>query len=180
MLVENARTQSQQHLLAISKRKSIPDDVTDVLVARGNIEVATSVAANDGARLSGSGFLNLVKRSENDSILAEHVGLRKDIPRHLFQQLISKASDEVKRKLAREHHEKRVRQVECRNLKESPESLSVPQGRGCPQFWPSSLASTALQLDSMKRNACFFHLAREAADATGTGHSPRPADRGHH
>jgi len=104
-LVENARTKGQQHLLAISKRKSIPDDVTDVLVARGNSEVVTSVAANDGARLSGSGFLNLVKRSENDSILAEHVGLRKDIPRHLFQQLISKASDEVKRKLARERPE---------------------------------------------------------------------------
>jgi len=105
LLVENARTKGQQHLLAISKRKSIPDEVTDVLVARGNSEVATSVAANSGASLSGSGFLNLVKRSENDSILAEHVGLRKDIPRHLFQQLISKASDEVKRKLARERPE---------------------------------------------------------------------------
>jgi uncharacterized protein (DUF2336 family) len=105
MLVENARSKSQQHLLAISKRKSISDDVTDALVARGNAEVVTSVAANDGARLSGLGFLHLVKRSENDSILAEHLGLRKDIPRHLFQQLISKASDEVKTKLARERPE---------------------------------------------------------------------------
>jgi len=105
MLVENARTKSQQHLLAISKRKSISDDVTDVLVARGNAEVVTSVVRNDGARLSSSGFLKLVKRSEDDSILAEHLGLRKDIPRHLFQQLISKASDEVRRKMARERPE---------------------------------------------------------------------------
>jgi uncharacterized protein (DUF2336 family) len=102
MLVENARCKSQQHLLAISKRKSISNDVTDVLVARGNKEVVTSVAGNDGARLSGLGFLQLVKRSEDDSILAEQLGLRKDIPRHLFQQLISKASEEVKRKLERE------------------------------------------------------------------------------
>ena len=101
-LVENARSQSQQHLLAISKRKSIPDDVTDVLVTRGNTEVATSVAANEGARLSSRGFLHLVKRSEDDSILAEHLGMRKDIPRRLFQQLISKASEEVKTKLERE------------------------------------------------------------------------------
>jgi uncharacterized protein (DUF2336 family) len=105
MLVENARCKSQQHLLAISKRKSISNDVTDVLVARGNTEVVTSVAANDGAHLSGVGFLQLVKRSEDDSILAEQVGLRKDIPRHLFQQLISKASEEVKRKLERERSE---------------------------------------------------------------------------
>src|ERR1700692_345891 len=105
MLVENARSRSQQHLLAISKRKSIPDDVTDVLVTRGNTEVVTSVAANNGACLSKLGFLQLVKRSEDDSILAEYLGLRKDIPRHLFQQLISKATDEVKTKLARERPE---------------------------------------------------------------------------
>jgi uncharacterized protein (DUF2336 family) len=104
-LAANARSKSQQHLLAISKRKSIPPDVTDILVVRGTTEVATSVAANDGARLSGSGFLHLVKHSEADSILAEHLGLRKDIPRHLFQQLISKASDEVKKKLEQERPE---------------------------------------------------------------------------
>ncbi|WP_213738474.1 DUF2336 domain-containing protein [Bradyrhizobium sp. dw_411] len=105
MLVENARCKSQQHLLAISKRKSISNDVTDVLVARGNKEVVTSVAGNGGARLSNCSFLQLVKRSEDDSILAEQVGLRKDIPRHLFQQLIAKASEEVKKKLERERSE---------------------------------------------------------------------------
>jgi uncharacterized protein (DUF2336 family) len=105
MLVENARSKSQQHLLAISKRKSISDDVTDVLVVRGSAEVVTSVAANNGARLSGAGFLHLLKRSDDDHILAEHLGMRKDIPRHLFQQLISKASDEVKGKLERERPE---------------------------------------------------------------------------
>src|SRR5713101_5849222 len=62
-LVANARSKSQQHLLAISKRKSIPPEVTDVLVVRGTAEVATSVAANDGARLSGSGFLHLERRA---------------------------------------------------------------------------------------------------------------------
>lgn len=101
-LIANARTKGQQHLLAISKRKSLSDAVTDVLVVRGSPEVVTSVAANDGARFSGLGFLHLLQRSEEDSILAEQLGLRKDIPRHLFQQLIAKASDEVKRKLANE------------------------------------------------------------------------------
>jgi Uncharacterised protein conserved in bacteria (DUF2336) len=44
----------------------------------------------------------MVKRSEGDSILAEQLGLRKDIPRHVFQQLIAKASEEVTRKLQQE------------------------------------------------------------------------------
>src|SRR6266404_3385161 len=52
-LVANARTRSQPHLLAISKRKSIEETVTDVLVTRGNREVVNSVANNGGAQFSG-------------------------------------------------------------------------------------------------------------------------------
>jgi uncharacterized protein (DUF2336 family) len=104
-LVANARTKSQAHLLAISKRSSVPVVVTDELVTRGNREVVHSVAANNGARFSDFGFLHMIKRSEGDSILAEHLGLRKEIPRHMFQQLIAKASDDVRRKLERERPE---------------------------------------------------------------------------
>jgi len=102
-LVANARTKSQPHLLAISRRKSVSEPVTDVLVTRGNRAVVNSVATNSGARLSEFGCLKLIKRSETDSILAENLGLRTDIPRHLFQQLIAKASDDVRKKLEQEH-----------------------------------------------------------------------------
>ena len=72
-LVANARSKSQQHLLAISKRKSIVEDITDVLVTRGNREVVNSVATNNGARFSDFGILSMIKRSESDSILFEGV-----------------------------------------------------------------------------------------------------------
>ena len=101
-LVAGAKTKSQAHLLAISKRRSVPVVVTNELLARGDREVVRSIAANNGARFSEAGFLQMIKRSEGDSILAEHLGLRKEIPRHLFQQLISKASDDVRRKLEQE------------------------------------------------------------------------------
>ena len=101
-LVTNIRTKSQPHLLAISKRSSIPVEVTDELVTRGNGEVVRSVASNNGACISDFGFMQMIKRSEADCILAEHLGLRKEIPRHMFQQLIAKASDDVKRKLGLE------------------------------------------------------------------------------
>jgi uncharacterized protein (DUF2336 family) len=104
-LVASARSKGQEHLLAISLRKSIEEPVTDVLVARGDQRVVNSVTANVGARFSQSGFLRLIKRAENDSILAEHLGRRLDIPRHLFQQLIAKASAEVRRKLEGERFE---------------------------------------------------------------------------
>jgi len=101
-LIANARSKSQAHLLAISKRSSIGEAVTDVLVARGNRAVVNSVAGNAGARISGSSLLHMVKRAEGDSILAEQLGLRKDIPRHLFQQLIAKATDDVRKRLESE------------------------------------------------------------------------------
>ena len=102
ILVANARTMGQKHMLAISSREFVPSDVTDVLVVRGDKEVVRTAAKNNGAAFSDAGFLNLVKRSENDSILAEDLGKRVDIPRHVFQQLIAKASEEVKRKLQSE------------------------------------------------------------------------------
>ena len=101
-LVDNANTKSQLHLLAISKRKSIEAMVTDVLVTRGDQEVVNSVANNNGARFSDFGFLRMIQRAEGDSILAERLGLRNDIPRQLFQQLIAKASDDVRQRLQRE------------------------------------------------------------------------------
>jgi uncharacterized protein (DUF2336 family) len=108
-LVACARTKSQQHLLAISRRESVPEAVTDILVVRGSKDVVTSIAENSGAHFSNSGFLHLVRRSDGDSILAESVGFRKDIPRHIFHQLISKASDEVRQKLARERPDMKSR-----------------------------------------------------------------------
>jgi uncharacterized protein (DUF2336 family) len=98
-LVANVCTKGQSHLLAISQRKSIEEAVTDVLVTRGNPEVVNSVATNSGARISEFGFLHMIQRAEGDSILAEQLGLRKDIPRHIFQQLIAKASDDVRKRL---------------------------------------------------------------------------------
>ena len=71
-------------------------------MARGDQEVVNSVASNAGARFSDFGFLHMVKRAEGDSILAEQLGLRRDIPRRVFQQLIAKASEDVKKRLERE------------------------------------------------------------------------------
>jgi hypothetical protein len=64
-----------------------------------------SVVQNNGARFSDFGFLHMIKRAEGDSILAEQLGLRKDIPRHVFQQLIAKASSDVKKRLEGERPE---------------------------------------------------------------------------
>jgi uncharacterized protein (DUF2336 family) len=67
-LVATAGTKSQQHLFAISQRKSLSEAVTDVLVERGNRDVVQSVVKNTGARFSDAGFRMLVKRSTGTTL----------------------------------------------------------------------------------------------------------------
>lgn len=104
-LVETARTKSQPHLLAISKRKEIAETVTDVLVERGDRDVALHVARNKGAKFSETGYLRLVKRSKDDDDLARSVGARPEIPRQHFLRLLSTASSAVREALQAAHPE---------------------------------------------------------------------------
>ena len=92
-LVRSAKSMGQGHLVAISRRQSVPEVVTDVLVARGDREVVYTVAGNAGARFSTQGYSTLVARSAGDDALCERVGSRRDIPRHLYLQLLAEASD---------------------------------------------------------------------------------------
>jgi uncharacterized protein (DUF2336 family) len=98
-LVEIAGTKSQQHLLAISGRSEIEEVVTDVLIDRGDREVAHRLARNTGARFSETGFTSLVRNAETDEGLAETLGLRIDIPLRLLRHLLLKATDAVRTRL---------------------------------------------------------------------------------
>jgi uncharacterized protein (DUF2336 family) len=122
-LIENARTKSQAHLLAISKRAQLSEAVTDVLVERGNMDVVASAANNPGAEFSESGYANLVERAEHNEDLAIRIGVRSTIPRHHLLKLIAKASATVREKLQAAHPDTReaiagaVRQVAVRAQK---------------------------------------------------------------
>ena len=99
-LVACANHKGQDRLLAISKRNSLSEKVSDILVTHGNNEVVRSIAKNEGARFSNAGFDQLVEKSERDDELAVSVGLRRDIPKEHFHALVAKASEAVFKKLA--------------------------------------------------------------------------------
>src|SRR5262245_54737621 len=102
-LIANASSKSQQHLAAISERRSLSEAVTDVLVSRGDRHVVHTVVRNAGARFSDAAFRMLVKRSSSDDALAIHVGARRDLPRQPFLRLLEKASAAVRSRLAAEN-----------------------------------------------------------------------------
>lgn len=98
-LVQNARTKSQKHLLAIAQRLKLSEAVTDVLVERGNKRVVQSVAENRGARFSLAGYEGLTVRAYENRRLALTLSARSDLPRQYFIKLVENASASVRSKL---------------------------------------------------------------------------------
>ena len=103
MLIANARSKSQAHLLAISGRRMLSDTVTDVLIERGNGDVIQSTVSNPGATFSENGYRDLLAQAERDETIAVCLGSRPSIPRHHFLKLITKASASVRARLAQAH-----------------------------------------------------------------------------
>jgi len=97
-LVTGAKTKGQEHLLAISQRKHLSENITDILVERGNQKVVISTAANTGAKFSQFGYSTLVSRSESDDELALLVWSRPEIPREYLLTLFETASETVRLK----------------------------------------------------------------------------------
>ena len=98
-LIENARSKSQAHLMAISTRRVLSGAVTEVLVQRGNDEVIQSTVNNPGAEFTERSFTRLVSRAEGDDNLTICIGQRPSMPRHLYLKLLAKASDTVRQRL---------------------------------------------------------------------------------
>jgi uncharacterized protein (DUF2336 family) len=92
-------TKRQEHLLAIATRHKISEIVSGQLVVKGNDKVLGTLACNPGAVISDSSFGILVKKSTDDEWLSECVAGRNDIPEHHLRQLLSRASEIVRRRL---------------------------------------------------------------------------------
>jgi uncharacterized protein (DUF2336 family) len=98
-LINNVMTCSQDHMMAISRRKELSPAVTDALVEHGDANVVHSTASNPGASFSEIGYSRLVERAHGDDRLATCICRRRDIPRHHFLKLLARASDATRAKL---------------------------------------------------------------------------------
>jgi uncharacterized protein (DUF2336 family) len=98
-LIEIAKSKGQPHLLAISGRSMLTEDVTDILVENGDRAVTHRLAENPGARFSDSGFAKITKSAGTDDALAMKLGLRLDIPLQVLRELLARASQLVRTRL---------------------------------------------------------------------------------
>jgi uncharacterized protein (DUF2336 family) len=102
-LVAIAHDRGQDHLFALSRRSTLSERVTDILVDRGDQRVVRSVADNDGARFSERGFVQLMTRAREDEMLQTVLKTRRDIPPRQMQDLVAIAREKVRETLRSEY-----------------------------------------------------------------------------
>ncbi len=86
-LIEIIKRHSQEHLMAISVRKTLSEEVTDQLVSRGCDPVLESLARNNGAKLSRQSMEEMTERSEKYAPMQEPLLKRDDLPADLKHEM---------------------------------------------------------------------------------------------
>lgn len=95
-LVEIIARHSQDHMLAISLRTEVSEQVTDALVERGSDDVLGSLAGNVGARFSRDGMETMVERSRENESIQEGLVERTDVPKDLVERLFTYVSSALR------------------------------------------------------------------------------------
>jgi len=155
-LLENARQKGQAHLLAISRRQALSEQV----IAALHQQVVLSTAENRGARFSAAGFSVMVRRADGDDRLAASVGARPEIPQHLFNKLLAKASKSVRAKLEAAHPQAR-REVRLA-IEEVTERLRA-EGPAAPLDYGAARA----YIDALQRRGQFDERKLEMIASVG-------------
>ncbi|MBD3845513.1 DUF2336 domain-containing protein [Bosea sp. SSUT16] len=98
-LVAISAAKGRDHMLAITERPNLGEPVTDFLILRGGRVVTHAVASNQTARFSRHGMGVLVMRAVQDDALQATLGMRRDIPAELSEQLIRAAKNSARKRL---------------------------------------------------------------------------------
>lgn len=106
-ILDLAQRMSQDHLNAIATRSALCEQVTDILVRRGDRAVMLTLSANHGARMSEGGMSGLIDRAEGDDELQAQIVDRPDLSRAAIEKLLPLISRKLAEKLAERGHDLR-------------------------------------------------------------------------
>ncbi|WP_428650151.1 DUF2336 domain-containing protein [Roseibium sp.] len=98
-LTRLAEKHGNAHRFAIAQREVLSEEVTDVLVKRGDLKVKRKVAGNDGAKLSEASVSTLISDAASDATLQLFLSDRSDLAETQIASLVAVASEEVRKKL---------------------------------------------------------------------------------
>jgi uncharacterized protein (DUF2336 family) len=86
--------------VAVAKRATLSETVTDALSAHGVAEAVAIASANDRAKFSESGFNTCLKRFPEHADVTSAIAFRHDLPPAIAETLVTLVSKDVQRHLA--------------------------------------------------------------------------------
>src|SRR5262245_19510616 len=86
-LIDVASSKSQEHLMAVTRRSSIGERVSDALVVHGEDRVVASLLTNRMARIGRETYERVTERAQGSEILQAPLVRRQDVPLDLLNDL---------------------------------------------------------------------------------------------
>jgi uncharacterized protein (DUF2336 family) len=98
------KTDEPKRSLAISRRKDVPEPVSDALVDTQNEDIVDSLLHNDGARIPDRSYKKIIVNFTDSQRVAEAVMQRKSVPPHLSAKLMSSVSSKLSSYLQKKYN----------------------------------------------------------------------------
>lgn len=102
-LIHIVKTQGQDHLRAISQREEVSENVSGVIVDRGDDRTLHTLLSNDGARLSRASNETVVQRAQANPALHEVVVNRPDMPIDLMNDMYFVVESRLRERIVAEN-----------------------------------------------------------------------------
>jgi len=111
-LIFVVETKSAMHVLAVSRRRSLSERVTDSIIARDEDDPIRALAVNEGARFSDDGFAKLMARSHEDPEIQDALNYRGELTPEQVTKLADSVRDKVRQTLVDELGERMERAID--------------------------------------------------------------------
>lgn len=98
-LVEAVQCRGPAHAIAIARRRSLGEAVTDALLMRGDTSICIELTRSGGTRFSRDGYAKLVAMAERNDELADLLVRRPDVPTGPLRELLAKLPRSVRARL---------------------------------------------------------------------------------
>ena len=133
-LIFVVETKSAMHVLAVSRRSSLSERVTDSIIARDEDDPIRALAVNEGARFSDDGFTRLMARSQDDPEIQDALNYRGELTPEQVEKLADSVRDKVRQTLVDELGERMEKAIDSviADMQKKIRSRSrarIPRGR---------------------------------------------------
>lgn len=98
-LIEISQTQAQGHLMAITKRDDIGEQLSDVLVERGDDDTVESLLRNAKAQFAHETVQKIAERAQQSTQLQEPLIDREDVAKNIIFQIYNYVAENLKDKI---------------------------------------------------------------------------------